>query len=240
MIILASEDVGLADPSALVVAVDAFRALEVVGLPEAAYALTQAAVYLASAPKSNSMAESLSRARGAVEATAGAQVPQHLRSAVHEGQQALGDGVGYAYPHHAPDGVVAQQYLPDGAEQLILYEPGTSGTRQRWPSALPRPTRYSARPVGRPTGAALTPITKVIGDVSPPPLVCPRGRRFLRHACLRRRPVTARPRCNDPGQPGARSRSRCRGGPRRHRPQAVEHGSRGLTAGASPAALPRD
>ena len=127
MIILASEDVGLADPSALAVAVDAFRALEVVGLPEAAYALTQAAVYLASAPKSNSMAESLSRARGAVEATAGAQVPQHLRSAVHESQQALGDGVGYAYPHHAPDGVVAQQYLPDGAEQLILYEPGTSG-----------------------------------------------------------------------------------------------------------------
>jgi putative ATPase len=127
MIILASEDVGLADPDALGVAVDAFRALEVIGLPEAAFALSQATVYLATAPKSNSMKDAISRAREAIDATPSAQVPPHLRSAVHEGQQALGDGVGYDYPHDTAGKVVAQQYLPDGAEHLILYVPVASG-----------------------------------------------------------------------------------------------------------------
>jgi len=127
MIILASEDVGLADPDALGVAVDAFRALEVIGLPEAAFALSQATVYLATAPKSNSMKDAISRAHEAIDATPSAQVPPHLRSAVHEGQQALGDGVGYDYPHDTAGKVVAQQYLPDGAEHLILYVPVASG-----------------------------------------------------------------------------------------------------------------
>jgi putative ATPase len=127
MIILASEDVGLADTNALAVAVDAFRALEVVGLPEASYALTQAAVYLASAPKSNSMKSAIGLARRAVESTPAAQVPPHLRSAVHEGQQALGDGVGYVYPPDVPGGLTPQQYLPDGAENQILYRPRAEG-----------------------------------------------------------------------------------------------------------------
>ncbi len=127
MIILASEDVGLADPDALAVAVDAFRALEVIGLPEAAFALSQATVYLATAPKSNSMKDAISRAHEAIEATPSAQVPPHLRSAVHAGQKALGDGVGYDYPHDTAGKIVAQQYLPDGAEHLILYVPVTSG-----------------------------------------------------------------------------------------------------------------
>ena len=127
MIILASEDVGLADTAALGVAVDAFRALEVVGLPEATFALTQAVVYLSTAPKSNSMKEAIGLSRRVVEESPSAQVPPHLRSAVHEGQKALGDGVGYVNPHDDPKGVAAQQYLPDGVERAILYRPRSGG-----------------------------------------------------------------------------------------------------------------
>ena len=127
MIILASEDVGLADTAALGVSVDAFRALEVVGLPEATFALTQAVVYLSTAPKSNSMKEAIGLSRRVVEESPSAQVPPHLRSAVHEGQKALGDGVGYVNPHDDPKGVAAQQYLPDGVERAILYRPRSGG-----------------------------------------------------------------------------------------------------------------
>jgi len=127
MIILASEDVGLADSRALGIAVAAFDALRVVGLPEASYALSHAAVYLALAPKSNSVARAIGAARDAVNETPVAQVPDHLRSAATPGERALGHGVGYRYPHDDPAGIVAQQYLPDGAEDLIAYRPGTHG-----------------------------------------------------------------------------------------------------------------
>jgi putative ATPase len=127
MIILASEDIGLADSRALGIAVDAFRALEVIGLPEGGYALTQAAAYLALAPKSNTMKGAIAAARRAVERTPAAQVPPHLRSAVHEGQHALGDGVGYVYPPDHPGSIISQQYLPDGARQAILYHPNHEG-----------------------------------------------------------------------------------------------------------------
>jgi putative ATPase len=126
MVILASEDIGLADSTALGVAVDAFRAVEVIGLPEAAYALTHAALYLATAPKSNSVARAIGDAREAVERTPGADVPAHLRSAATSGERDLGIGVGYRYPHDDPAGVIAQQYLPDGFERS-LYHPGDSG-----------------------------------------------------------------------------------------------------------------
>ena len=127
MIVLASEDIGLADNAALGVAVDAFRALEVVGLPEASFALTQAAVYLSTATKSNSIKDAIGRSKRAVSDSPGAQVPPHLRSAVHEGQKALGDGVGYEYPHDYEDALVPQQYLPDEVSNAILYRPGHSG-----------------------------------------------------------------------------------------------------------------
>jgi len=126
MVILASEDVGLADSRALGVAVDAFRAVEVIGLPEAAYALTHAALYLATAPKSNSIARAIGDAREAVERTPGADVPAHLRSAATAGERDLGIGVGYRYPHDDPVGIVDQQYLPDGIERS-LYHPGDAG-----------------------------------------------------------------------------------------------------------------
>jgi putative ATPase len=127
MIIFASEDVGLADPAALGVAVDAFRALEVVGLPEAAFALTQAVIHLAAAPKSNSVKEAIQRSAAAVDGATSAPVPPHLRSAATEGERGFGFGVGYRYPHDDPAGVIPQQYLPDGVEADDLYRPRRHG-----------------------------------------------------------------------------------------------------------------
>lgn len=127
MIILASEDVGLADPNALSVAVAAFDALRVVGLPEAAYALSQAALYLSTAPKSNSVGAAMSAARHLVEQTSTSQVPPHLRSAATAGEREMGHGVGYVYPHDDPDGVLAQQYLPDAVTEEVVYRPKEVG-----------------------------------------------------------------------------------------------------------------
>jgi len=127
LVILASEDIGLADHRALGIAVDAFRAVEVIGLPEGAYALTHATVYLASAAKSNSLAKAIGSAREAVENTPGADVPMHLRSAATAGQRSMGHGQGYDYPHDDTLGVVSQQYLPDAVDDAILFQPGEHG-----------------------------------------------------------------------------------------------------------------
>jgi putative ATPase len=138
LVILASEDVGLADHKALGIAVDAFRAVEVIGLPEGAYALTHATVYLASAAKSNSLAKAIGSAREAVEHTPGADVPMHLRSAATAGQRSMGHGRGYAYPHDDALGVVGQQYLPDTATGAILYRPGEHGEESELADRLAR------------------------------------------------------------------------------------------------------
>jgi putative ATPase len=130
MIIFASEDVGLADPAALGVAIDAFRALEVVGLPEASFALTQGVIYLAAAPKSNSVKEAIGRSVDAVERTTTAPVPEHLRSAATSGEKELGIGVGYRYPHDDPRGVVEQDHLPDGVRVDGLYRPRHHGAEE--------------------------------------------------------------------------------------------------------------
>ena len=127
MTIFASEDVGLADSAALGVAVDAGRALAYVGLPEASYALSHAALYLALAPKSNSVGRAMSAARAAVAETPEAQVPIHLRSTGYKGAKMLGHGEGYRYPHDFPDAVVEQQYLPDAAAGRVLFRPGERG-----------------------------------------------------------------------------------------------------------------
>jgi putative ATPase len=127
MIILASEDIGLADSRALGVVTDAAYALSYVGLPEAGYALTHAALYLALAPKSNSVTRAIGAAREAVRAKATTEVPMHLRGTGYPGAEQLGHGVGYRYPHDAPAGVIAQQYLPDDLKDLILYRPRELG-----------------------------------------------------------------------------------------------------------------
>lgn len=122
MVVFASEDVGIADSSALPLAISAFRAVEVVGLPEANYAMAHAAVYLALAPKSNSITRAIVRAKEVVESDAGGEVPPHLQSSATSGERELGIGVGYRYPHDASVGVVAQQYLPDSAADATIVQ----------------------------------------------------------------------------------------------------------------------
>ena len=145
LVILASEDIGLADSRGLGIAVDAFRAVEVIGIPEGAYALTHATVYLATAPKSNSLATAISAAREAVEGTPGADVPLHLRSASSAGERAMGHGGGYHYPHDDPFGVVPQQYLPDEAIGATLYHPGDHGEESEIGDRLGRIDRILGR-----------------------------------------------------------------------------------------------
>ena len=113
MIVFASEDVGNADPQALQVAVAAARAVEFVGLPECRINLSQAAVYLARAPKSNAAYVGIDAAMAEVRDHGAQPPPAHLRDASYRGAQKLGRGVGYKYPHDFPGAVVDQQHLPD-------------------------------------------------------------------------------------------------------------------------------
>ena len=138
MIIFASEDIGVADSSALGIAVDAFRALEVVGLPEANYALSHATVSLALAPKSNSVTQAMARAREIVAEGPRGEVPPHLRSGSTEGDRDLGHGVGYRYPHDDPRGVVPQQYLPDGLEGVTVFSARSVGEERELAERLAR------------------------------------------------------------------------------------------------------
>jgi putative ATPase len=123
MVILASEDIGLADPQALLVAEAAARAVEYVGLPEAALNLAEAVLYLARAPKSNSVLVALGRAQADVRSGVQQEVPVHLRDAHYRGAATLGHGEGYVYPHDDPSGAVAQQYRPEALEGRVYYEP---------------------------------------------------------------------------------------------------------------------
>ena len=130
LIVHASEDVGLADPSALGVAVAAAHAVEFVGLPEARINLTQATIHLALAPKSNSVIKAIGAAQADVRAGLAGPVPSHLRDAHYPGAARLGHGHDYEYPHDFPEGVVAQQYA------LIRWPAGDITNR---PGTAPRP-----------------------------------------------------------------------------------------------------
>ncbi|MBW3659429.1 MAG: replication-associated recombination protein A [Actinobacteria bacterium] len=127
MVIFASEDVGLADRGALPLAVAAFDALDKVGLPEATFALTHAAIGLATAPKSNAVTRAMGAGRALVKRAGNAPVPAHLRDAHYKGADRLGHGRGYDYPHDHPGGFVPQQYLPDELEGERLYRPTRHG-----------------------------------------------------------------------------------------------------------------
>ena len=125
MVIFASEDVGLADPHALSVAVAAAHALEHVGMPEARFNLAEAALYLARAPKSNAVADALDKAM--VDADSTDPVPPHLRDAHYAGAAKLGHGEGYEYPHDFEGHHVDQQYRPERFEDAGYYEPSGQG-----------------------------------------------------------------------------------------------------------------
>jgi putative ATPase len=126
MIVFASEDVGNADPRALEVAVAAARAVEFVGLPEARINLSQAAAYLARAPKSNASYVAIQRALRDVQERGNLRPPKPIRDASYPGAAKLGHGQGYKYPHDYPGGLVDQQYLPDELLGTVYYEPGDS------------------------------------------------------------------------------------------------------------------
>jgi putative ATPase len=130
LVILASEDVGEADPLALMVATAAAQAVELVGLPEAQLNLAQAVVHLATAPKSNRAALGIWHAREDVRRGVGGEVPVHLRDAHYRSAHSLGHGVGYDYPHDDPRGWVRQQYLPDQARGAVYYQPSRHGYEQ--------------------------------------------------------------------------------------------------------------
>jgi putative ATPase len=127
LVILASEDIGMADPLSLLVADAAARAVEFVGLPEAQLSLAQATVHLATAPKSNRVTVALGRARDDVHGRGQGEVPVHLRDAHYRGARDLGHGEGYVYPHDDPRGWVPQQYRPPELGESVYYEPSALG-----------------------------------------------------------------------------------------------------------------
>jgi putative ATPase len=124
MIVLASEDVGNADPAALQVAVAAAHAVEHVGMPECTYALAQAAIYLSLAPKSNAAGHSLGAAREYIREHGAELPPAALRSAAYPGARSLGRGRGYDYPHDHPGHINDQEHLPPAVADERFYDPG--------------------------------------------------------------------------------------------------------------------
>lgn len=126
IMICASEDVGNADPMALTVAVSAAQAVERIGMPEAQIILSQAVLYVASAPKSNSACNAIFAANESVRRTK-TTVPVHLQDAHYKGSAKLGHGIGYQYAHDYPNHYVHQQYLPDEIKNARFYEPGDLG-----------------------------------------------------------------------------------------------------------------
>lgn len=127
MIIFASEDIGNADPHALMVAVSAGHALEWVGLPEATYALSQACLYLSAAPKSDAVKKAMRAVRDDLEHYGQLRVPNHLKNAPVPDMKRHGSGIGYKDPHRGEGHVVEQQYLPDRLKDRIYYEPTEQG-----------------------------------------------------------------------------------------------------------------
>ncbi|MDO5145454.1 MAG: replication-associated recombination protein A [Eubacteriales bacterium] len=131
ILICASEDVGNADPQALQVAVAASLAVERVGMPEGRIILTQAASYVASAPKSNACIAAIDKAQAMIKSVDTGQVPPHLRDAHYGGAREFGHGTGYLYAHDYPENYVRQQYLPDAIQEERFYLPTENGYEKK-------------------------------------------------------------------------------------------------------------
>ena len=127
LIRIATEDIGLADPKALNIALDAHRMFEILGSPEGEQGLFETVIYLALAAKSNAAYKAEKAARKLAKQTQQADVPMHLRNAPTKLMKQLGHGDGYQYAHNAADGVVDQQHFPDGLAAEVLYQPGKRG-----------------------------------------------------------------------------------------------------------------
>jgi putative ATPase len=138
LIVHASEDIGMADPTALQAATAAAQAVEHVGLPEARINLAQAVIHLSLAPKSNAVITAITEAMADVERGLVGPVPAHLRDAHYKGAQKLGHGQGYKYAHDHPGGVVGQQYAPDAVRDREYYRPTRHGAEARFAEVLDR------------------------------------------------------------------------------------------------------
>ena len=138
IMICAAEDVGCADPAALQIAVAAQQAVHVLGMPEARIPLSEAAIYIACAPKSNAAYLAVDRALEAVKTTDVKSVPAHLKDAHYGGAAKLGNGLDYKYAHDFPEHYVEQQYLPDELADRVFYEPGELGYEAEMKARLER------------------------------------------------------------------------------------------------------
>ncbi|GAA2345657.1 replication-associated recombination protein A [Saccharopolyspora halophila] len=138
LVVHASEDIGMADPTALQAAVAAASAVQLIGMPEGRLALAQATIHLATAPKSNAVNTAISDAMADVRAGKGGPVPPHLRDGHYSGAQQLGNAKGYRYPHDRPEGVLAQQYAPDSLVGRDYYEPTPRGAERALHDRLPK------------------------------------------------------------------------------------------------------
>jgi putative ATPase len=138
LVISASEDIGMADPSSLQMAVAAMQAVSFIGWPEAQITLAHAVIHLALAPKSNSAVKAIGAALGDVHKGLAGPVPPHLRDAHYSGAQTLGHGQGYVYAHDVPGGVAAQQYAPDAVKDRRYYEPTRHGAEARYSDVYDR------------------------------------------------------------------------------------------------------
>ncbi|MCC3145352.1 replication-associated recombination protein A [Halanaerobium sp. Z-7514] len=131
VVIHAAEDVGMADPTALIIAESAARAVEQIGFPEARIPLAEAVIYIATAPKSNSVIKAIDKAVNYVENHGAASVPPHLRDSHYSGAEDLGHGLDYKYPHNYEKNYVEQDYLPDELTQEDFYQPGSLGREKK-------------------------------------------------------------------------------------------------------------
>lgn len=149
LVISASEDIGNADPHALQVAVAAFHALQLIGMPEGRITLAQCVTYLACAPKSNAAYTAVEEALAEVDRQGREEVPPHLRGTSYRGAKRLGHGVGYLYPHDYQDGYIEQEYLPPPLKGKVFYRPRSSGYEARMKERLERIRRGGALSGGR-------------------------------------------------------------------------------------------
>ncbi|HVK19753.1 MAG TPA: replication-associated recombination protein A [Actinokineospora sp.] len=138
LVVHASEDVGMADPTALQTAVAAAQAVQLIGMPEARLALAQATIHLATAPKSNAVITAVDSAMADVRAGAAGLVPAHLRDGHYQGAKQLGNATGYRYPHDVADGVLTQQYPPDELIGRDYYNPTARGAERALAERVPR------------------------------------------------------------------------------------------------------
>ncbi|WP_407649607.1 replication-associated recombination protein A [Goodfellowiella coeruleoviolacea] len=138
LVVHASEDVGMADPTALQTAVAAYHAVQFIGMPEGRLALAQATVHLATAPKSNAVVMAIDAALADVRGGAAGTVPAHLRDGHYAGASRLGNARGYRYPHDVPEGVLAQQYPPNELVGRDYYQPTQRGAERVLADRVPR------------------------------------------------------------------------------------------------------